>query len=69
MVINLITYNLLFYEYKFLEKIVMSTNIFKFNDYKKRQERSILITTKALFNLKGNSNNLNKLINFNYMIY
>lgn len=37
------------------EKIVMSTNIFKFNDYKKRQERSILITTKALFNLKGNS--------------
>jgi len=36
MVINLITYNLLFYEYKFLEKIVMSTNIFKFNDYKKR---------------------------------
>ena len=47
----------------------MSTNIFKFNDYKKRQERSILITTKALFNLKGNSNNLNRLINFNYMIY
>ncbi len=34
----------------------MSTQIFKFNDYKKRQERSILITTKSLFNLKGTCN-------------
>jgi serum/glucocorticoid-regulated kinase 2 len=39
-----------------IEKVVMSTNIFKFNDYKKRQERSILISNKALLNLKGTCN-------------
>lgn len=37
------------------EKVMLSTNIFKFNDYKKRQERSILISSKALLNLKGTS--------------
>lgn len=31
----------------------MSCNLFKFNDYKKRQERSLLITTKNVINLKG----------------
>lgn len=41
---------------RILEKVMLSTNIFKFNDYKKRQERSILISSKALLNLKGTCN-------------
>jgi serum/glucocorticoid-regulated kinase 2 len=31
----------------------MSCPIFKFNDYKKKQERGLLITNKAVYNLKG----------------
>lgn len=31
----------------------MSCNIFKFNDYKKKQERGLLITNQAVYNLKG----------------
>lgn len=44
----------LFYP-KFLEKILMSTEIDKFNDYNKRQKRSFVISTKYIFNLKGYS--------------
>jgi len=39
-----------------LERIIMSCNIYKFNDYKKRQERNLLITTHAIYNLNGQSN-------------
>jgi len=35
----------------------MSCNIYKFNDYKKRQERNLLITTHAIYNLNGSSKN------------
>jgi serum/glucocorticoid-regulated kinase 2 len=31
----------------------MSCPIFKFNDYKKKQERGLLITSLAVYNLKG----------------
>ena len=31
----------------------MSCPIFKFNDYKKKQERGLLITNAAVYNLKG----------------
>lgn len=31
----------------------MSCPIFKFNDYKKKQERGLLITNQAVYNLKG----------------
>jgi len=31
----------------------MSSPIFKFNDYKKKQERNILITNMGVYNLKG----------------
>lgn len=37
------------------EKIIMSCNIYKFNDYKKRQERNLLITTHAIYNLNGST--------------
>lgn len=37
------------------EKIMMSCAIFKFNDYKKRQERNIMITNKAVYNFKEKS--------------
>jgi serum/glucocorticoid-regulated kinase 2 len=37
-----------------LENLYMSCPIFKFNDYKKKQERSLLITSLAIYNLKGN---------------
>jgi serum/glucocorticoid-regulated kinase 2 len=36
-----------------IEIIFMSCNIFKFNDYKKKQERGLLITNQAVYNLKG----------------
>lgn len=35
------------------ETILMSCPIFKFNDYKKKQERGLLITNAAVYNLKG----------------
>jgi serum/glucocorticoid-regulated kinase 2 len=31
----------------------MSCSIFKFNDYKKKQERGLLVTNLAVYNLKG----------------
>lgn len=31
----------------------MSCQIFKFNDYKKKQERNLLITNLAIYNLKS----------------
>lgn len=34
------------------ECVYMSCPIFKFNDYKKKQERSLLITSHAVYNLK-----------------
>ena len=34
----------------------MSCNIYKFNDYKKRQERNFLITSHAIYNLSGTCN-------------
>ncbi|CAK78829.1 unnamed protein product (macronuclear) [Paramecium tetraurelia] len=37
------------------ERILLSCNLFKFNDYKKRQERSLLVSTKNVINLKGTS--------------
>ncbi|EAR83724.2 Serine/Threonine kinase domain protein (macronuclear) [Tetrahymena thermophila SB210] len=37
------------------EKIIMSCNIYKFNDYKRRQERNLLITTHAIYNLNGST--------------
>ena len=37
----------------YLERILLSCNLFKFNDYKKRQERSLLVSTKNVINLKG----------------
>ena len=41
------------YGYYYIEQIFMSCQILKFNDYKKKQERNLLITTKAVYNLKG----------------
>lgn len=35
--------------------ILLSSPIFKFNDYKKKQERNILITNLGVYNLKGNT--------------
>lgn len=42
--------------YSTKERIIMSCNIYKFNDYKKRQERNFLITTHAIYNLNGSCN-------------
>lgn len=36
-----------------LEIIYLSCPIFKFNDYKKKQERSLLVTNLAVYNVKG----------------
>ena len=41
------------YLYGHLENIVLSCAIFKFNDYKKKQERSLMVTNKNVYNLKG----------------
>jgi len=38
-----------------LEVVLLSTPIFKFNDYKKKQERNILVSNQGVYNLKGNS--------------
>jgi hypothetical protein len=38
------------------EQILMSSPIFKFNDYKKKQERNILITNARVYNCKDTSN-------------
>lgn len=35
------------------EEILLSVSVYKFNDYKKRQEREIMITTRSFYNLKG----------------
>lgn len=37
------------------ETVFLSSPIFKFNDYKKKQERNILVTSMGVFNLKGTS--------------
>lgn len=39
--------------FSYVEIIKMSCPIFKFNDYKKKQERGLLITSLAVYNLKG----------------
>ncbi len=38
-----------------LECVFLSCPIFKFNDYKKKQERNLLITNFAIYNCKANS--------------
>ena len=35
------------------ETILMSCLIFKFNDYKAKQERNLMITNRNVYNLKG----------------
>ena len=35
------------------ETLKLTTIVYKFNDYKKRQERIIMITDKAFYNIKG----------------
>jgi serum/glucocorticoid-regulated kinase 2 len=37
------------------ETVFLSSPIFKFNDYKKKQERNILVTSMGVFNLKSTS--------------
>lgn len=37
----------------YIELVYMSCPIFKFNDYKKKQQRNLLITSLAIYNLKG----------------
>jgi hypothetical protein len=37
------------------EYVLLSSPIFKFNDYKKKQERNILITNLRVYNLKDTS--------------
>lgn len=34
------------------ETILMSCSLFKFNDYKKKQERNLMVTTAGVYNLK-----------------
>lgn len=40
-------------EFKNNEIVFLSSPIFKFNDYKKKQERNIMITNLGIYNLKG----------------
>lgn len=35
------------------EIIFLTCAIFKFNDYKKKQERNLMVTNKNVYNLKG----------------
>ncbi|KRX09044.1 Protein kinase-like domain [Pseudocohnilembus persalinus] len=35
------------------ETFILSTQIYKFNDYKKKQERNVMLTSRAFYNLKG----------------
>lgn len=37
------------------EQVVASFNIFKYNEYKNRQERNIMVTNKGVYNLKSYS--------------
>lgn len=37
----------------YAETITLTCAIFKFNDYKKKQERSLMVTNKNVYNLKG----------------
>jgi|JI6StandDraft_1071083.scaffolds.fasta_scaffold23539_3 hypothetical protein len=37
------------------ETILMSCSLFKFNDYKKKQERNLMVTTAGVYNLKEKS--------------
>jgi len=46
------------YEYHKQEHLLLSSPIFKFNDYKKKQERNILITNTGVYNCKDTSNYL-----------
>lgn len=39
-----------------IEIVLLSSPIFKFNDYKKKQERNILVSNMAVYNLKDTSN-------------
>ena len=39
----------------YVEKIMLSCSVFKFNRKNKRQERNIMITTKAIYNLSKTS--------------
>lgn len=35
--------------------VLLSSPIFKFNDYKKKQERNILVSSMSVYNLKDTS--------------
>lgn len=41
------------YTFLYLETILLTCAISKFNDYKKKQERSLMVTNKNVYNLKG----------------
>ena len=43
------------YSRPYIEIVFLSSPIFKFNDYKKKQERNIMITNLGIYNLKGTS--------------
>lgn len=38
------------------EAILLSCAVFKFNDYKKKQERNLMVTTHGVYNLKEKCN-------------
>ena len=40
------------YDFFYQEHLLLSSPIFKFNDYKKKQERNILITNTGVYNCK-----------------
>lgn len=39
------------------ESVYISCPIFKFNDYKKKQERNLMVTNFGVYNLKDKGNN------------
>ncbi len=41
--------------YDHVETILMSCTLFKFNDYKKKQDRNLMVTTAGVYNLKEKS--------------
>ena len=43
------------YANSYQEHLLLSSPIFKFNDYKKKQERNILITNTGVYNCKDTS--------------
>ena len=50
--VKYIYYDIIYFSLKILETLILSDKIIKINRYNMSQERNIIITNKAVYNLK-----------------